>query len=454
MREWIRFAVAGFVACALFLGVVHGQITVPFPTFVAGTTIQPSEVNANFAKFADALNRTGGTMTGALTTQNLVASSHNTYDVGSNGTRYRDLWLSRNLVAGGTGQFSDTGASSLDVGGGINAGTGNVALVGTDGRIPAIDSTRFASLSGVNLTGLVETAITDGSVLARIGGNETISGTWGFTNATAFNNAGAAAIDVAGGIQAGSGNVGIVGTDGRVPALSATYFASLSGANLTGLHQLNASNTSAFSGNTILTQIFSNSSTGTTAGSELALGNSANSQRGRILLTGTGFTPSTPFVADGLHVYTTGDGGATIATSSTTNGFRVLTGGSLIEYFNVTPAGVMTALGAVAMSGTISPSALSANQNDYNPTGLSTATMVRLTTDGGGVRNLTGLAGGAAGRFLFLCNIGTVNAITFTGQDANSSAANRFLGSGTINIGVCQGMYYDGVASRWIQISG
>ncbi len=45
----------------------------------------------------------------------------------------------------------------------------------------------------------------------------------------------AAAIDVAGGINAGSGNVGIVDTTGRIPAISSTYFASLSGADLTNL---------------------------------------------------------------------------------------------------------------------------------------------------------------------------------------------------------------------------
>ncbi|MCM2267409.1 MAG: hypothetical protein NDI60_06480, partial [Elusimicrobiales bacterium] len=43
------------------------------------------------------------------------------------------------------------------------------------------------------------------------------------------------ALDVAGGITAGSGNVAIVDTTGKIPALSGTYFASLSGANLTAL---------------------------------------------------------------------------------------------------------------------------------------------------------------------------------------------------------------------------
>jgi hypothetical protein len=42
-------------------------------------------------------------------------------------------------------------------------------------------------------------------------------------------------VDFAGGIQAGSGNVNIIDATGKIPALSSTYLASLSGANLTGL---------------------------------------------------------------------------------------------------------------------------------------------------------------------------------------------------------------------------
>ncbi len=46
-------------------------------------------------------------------------------------------------------------------------------------------------------------------------------------------------LDVAAGIQAGSGNVNIIDSTGKIPAISSTYLANLSGANLTSL---NASN--------------------------------------------------------------------------------------------------------------------------------------------------------------------------------------------------------------------
>lgn len=45
----------------------------------------------------------------------------------------------------------------------------------------------------------------------------------------------ATSIDTAGGINAGSGNVGIVDTTGKIPALTSTYLAALSGQSLTGI---------------------------------------------------------------------------------------------------------------------------------------------------------------------------------------------------------------------------
>jgi hypothetical protein len=97
---------------------------------------------------------------------------------------------------------SSTATDSLKVGcasnsstctGGILAGrlsVNGVVIVGTDGRIPAISSTYFASLSGANLTGIVETAITDGTLLARVADAETVSGSWTFSSGlTTLSNA-------------------------------------------------------------------------------------------------------------------------------------------------------------------------------------------------------------------------------------------------------------------------
>ncbi len=84
-----------------------------------------------------------------------------------------------------------------------------------------------AGLAGVN------TWTSSQTVTAALG----VKVNYGVTMATAvISDTGASALDVAGGINAGSGNVGIVDATGKIPALSATYLADLSGANLTSLN--------------------------------------------------------------------------------------------------------------------------------------------------------------------------------------------------------------------------
>jgi hypothetical protein len=126
----------------------NAQIGIP-NTFTAGTRIVSADVNANFSAVGDnALNRTGGTMTGVLTTQGIGPDANNTRDIASTGTRYRDLWLGRNAAVGGT--LSVTGA---------------------------VTGASFAG-SGAALTGIPETAITDGALLARVAADETVTGNW------------------------------------------------------------------------------------------------------------------------------------------------------------------------------------------------------------------------------------------------------------------------------------
>lgn len=129
------------VLAGLIIG--EAQITVPH-TF--STTVPVSQLNTNFSTIADgALKRSGGNLTG-----NITADSGVTID---------GVDVSAALGGSGTGAFanvttSSTGATSIDAAGGITAGTGNVGIVDTSGRIPAISSTYFASLNGANLTSI------------------------------------------------------------------------------------------------------------------------------------------------------------------------------------------------------------------------------------------------------------------------------------------------------------
>lgn len=138
---------------ALILTVVahtaaYAQVTVPH-TLADGETIDAARLNANFSVLSDALNRTGGTITGNIAVNGGVTIDG--IDI--------SVFLPQSVATTATPTFStltlsSTGASALDVGGGINAGTGNVALVAADGRITAISSTYFASVSGTSLTGV------------------------------------------------------------------------------------------------------------------------------------------------------------------------------------------------------------------------------------------------------------------------------------------------------------
>lgn len=102
----------------------------------------------------------------------------------------------------------------------------------------------------------------------------------------------------------------------------------------------------------------------------------------------------------------------------------------------------------VAFSGVLTPSQITSNQNDYNPTSLSTACVLRLNTDAS--RNVTGIQGGAAGRIFIVHNVGANN-IVFKNADTGSSAANRFAMNAdlTLTAGEVALFQYDSTDSRW-----
>lgn len=107
----------------------------------------------------------------------------------------------------------------------------------------------------------------------------------------------------------------------------------------------------------------------------------------------------------------------------------------------------------IQFSGDISPAQITSSQNDYNPTGLSTASVLRLDTDAS--RNITGLAGGADGRVIIIHNVGA-NAIVLKDEDAGSSAANRFALNADVTLVAdeCAVLQYDSTSSRWRMVGG
>jgi hypothetical protein len=103
----------------------------------------------------------------------------------------------------------------------------------------------------------------------------------------------------------------------------------------------------------------------------------------------------------------------------------------------------------------ITPPLITANQDDYAPTGNATAVVFRLSGDVT-PRTITGLAGGADGRLVMFINVGANNLIIAT-DNIGSSAANRFrLGTSTdITLTPDDTMVfeYDATVSRWRWVS-
>ena len=108
---------------------------------------------------------------------------------------------------------------------------------------------------------------------------------------------------------------------------------------------------------------------------------------------------------------------------------------------------------ALRLSGALSPVQITADQNDYSPASLGTASTLRLDSDA--ARNITGIAGGAGGRFLPIHNVGSFS-ITLKDEDVGSTAANRFALNADVVLQPDQGVIiiYDSTTSRWRVLGG
>lgn len=116
--------------------------------------------------------------------------------------------------------------------------------------------------------------------------------------------------------------------------------------------------------------------------------------------------------------------------------------------------GIVDVSQSFRLSGDISPAQITANQNNYSPTGLATASVLRLTTDAS--RTITGLADGADGRIIVIYNIGS-NPVVFAHDNAGSTAANRFLLPSNLNLALqpnqSVALGYDSTSARWRLVS-
>ena len=104
------------------------------------------------------------------------------------------------------------------------------------------------------------------------------------------------------------------------------------------------------------------------------------------------------------------------------------------------------------LTGDTSPPQITADQNNYNPTGMTTTSVLRLSTDAS--RNITGMAGGRDGRIMLVVNVGNFD-IILKDESGSSTAANRFAMNGDLDLATDQSvlLWYDSTSSRWRLVS-
>lgn len=102
------------------------------------------------------------------------------------------------------------------------------------------------------------------------------------------------------------------------------------------------------------------------------------------------------------------------------------------------------------LTGVISPTQLTTNTNDWNPTGLATAAVIRVSLNAD--LDLTGLQGGADGRVILLISNIDVHTLTLK-HNATSTSANRFscpnAADYALKVDSAVLLIYDGTLQRW-----
>ena len=158
-------------------------------------------------------------------------------------------------------------------------------------------------------------------------------------------------------------------------------------------------------------------------------------------------------VGDPVYLSDTGTISATQGTVPKAIGVAITTTTALLYADPVRDSSLVTLInGLFSLTGDISPAQIVANTDNYNPTGLSTASTLRLSTDAS--RNLTGIAGGSDGRLLIIHNIGSFNLVLM--DDVTSTAANRFQLNADMTLLPDQSvlLQYDSTSSRWRVLGG
>jgi hypothetical protein len=126
-------------------------------------------------------------------------------------------------------------------------------------------------------------------------------------------------------------------------------------------------------------------------------------------------------------------------------------GSNIAEALRLAWDGTTSVRQGFELANEIAPTQLAANQDDYNPTGLTTAAVMILTSDAS--RDLTGIVAPArTGKTMWLYNNGAQNIVLK--HDATSTAANRLWCRGAADMTLTPKtgvhLYYSATITRWV----
>lgn len=222
--------------------------------------------------------------------------------------------------------------------------------------------------------------------------------------------------------------VGIIASDGRIPAISSTYFASLSGANLTGVALLASVNTFTAAGAHTWSGAGNNSlnvrntSAGAAQEALINLGNDTSASTAILKTFSSTFTTSNYEIADGALLRATAAGGLQLAAThasgviglwtGSTRRFAVDTSGNWLNGSNIMDStGTPTIASGFGTSPSISGTDYAFTVTNGNPSNNGTVNFGRTWTNAPVCVATTATSGGGVGQSVAVGTVTTTSLI-------------------------------------------